>query len=246
MHCFTRFILIIFTVIPLLPTCLADTAKPNQKNFSGIIDSLATQQDSTENRRFYIGFGVSGANFTLKNKYIDNGVTSFLGTSGFNSVGGELLLGYGKRLKQSYYLGGELSYNYQPIGGGKAKNDPDSDWLDTVHNYHTFAAVAKGGYFILPKALLYLSMGADYSKFESKVHDDSNGTYNLSNWGIGFQPGLGAALQISDSITVNMHYAYTFYPEFSDDFQESDHTIDTFKLKPTANKFGLDILYYFN
>ncbi len=186
-----------------------------------------------------------------------------LGKGGFNA---NIFVGYGKTLKRSYYLGGELFGNYfTPKATGsyteKTIYGTEHKTYDSVENRYSFGGDLRAGYLVSPRTMLYILFGLDYAKF--KVNSETNtlldpNTFainnNFSKWKLGYMPGVGIETGLTDHLSIRAQGTYTYFPSFSHsntkDFVNPDGktvylTTDT-KVKPSRWLFTVMLSYLFN
>jgi opacity protein-like surface antigen len=159
----------------------------------------------------------------------------------------DLFAGFGDILGSSFYLGGELGARY-------ARVDKNSDEIGSlvIPSQQNAASIASSvnvtsnfsylgdlrlGYLFSPKFMLYVLVGAEYTKFDCKVQHLLTQDYSFSlaqnsftvpsqqssnsfNKGaFAFMPGLGFEAMITNKLSLRIQGTYANYGGFSHDSQ---------------------------
>ncbi|MDF2867543.1 MAG: hypothetical protein K0S11_1013 [Gammaproteobacteria bacterium] len=173
----------------------------------------------------YAGAGVKYTNsadkFNIKGD--KKSTTVFAENPGF---AGNLFLGYGRVLTNSFYLGGEaygdLGYREQAVD---AKLENESDL--TIKTKYQLGLMAKLGYVVTPQTLVYAGLGAENAKFDLA-------TEKYNKWA--FAPSVGMDLALNSNLQVGARYTYANY---------RDIELGNATYKPARNTFGLNVTYRF-
>ena len=253
--------------------------KPNRGLFSADLSYLFTPGDAVNNPHqntktpYFTGLylGVGGGVASLYNK-LDSSYDvydssnakipmSLNGNFAKHGLNANVLLGYGKILKDYYYLGSELFANYF---NAKTKysyyREQNKESINgQIKNPYSFGIDIRGGYLILPRVMLYALLGTDYSKFAIKSNGSIKKKYNLwkgsvqdnfnkYRWGI--MPGVGVEVSLCDHLSMRAQYTYTFYQSFSHTatgIDENGNTQSlTTKVRPDRSAFTIDFSYLWN
>jgi len=172
----------------------------------------------------YAGAGVKYTNSADKlNIKTDNlNVTVFAENPGF---AGNLFLGYGRVLTNSFYLGGEaygdVGYRKQAVSA--KRNNADL----TIKTKYQLGLMAKLGYVVTPQTLVYAGLGAENAKFDLA-------TEKYNKWA--FAPSVGMDLALNSNLQVGARYTYANY---------RDIELGNATYKPARNTFGLNVTYRF-
>lgn len=230
------------------------TAKPFFDGFylgigGGVVSSTA-DVDGTVN-----GY----VNMPLGSEYIKfNGSHSTdFGKHGLNA---NIFVGFGKTLKSSFYLGGELygnyftphiksSYNYT-VENVSTNNQYPANGDTKIKSPYSYGGDLRVGYLFTPKTMIYVLFGLDYAKFDVEnkmtagaILDSNNYVPSISDkfskYLLGYMPGIGIETALAKHLSFRAQYTYTFYPSFNHDIsKKGNFPISNTDLKYT---YGIDM-----
>lgn len=191
-------------------------------------------------------------NGDFKPKVIEGtSTTSFDYDLNDRGVGLGAVFGYGKVFGW-FYLGGELLFDYVPIDTTSNIKDSStgSEKDGTVKTSYDIGLDFKLGGLLSDRVLLYLLLGADFSKFEITSMEAPDFTSSkLSKTVSGIMPGIGLDVALSNSFVMSIQYRNTWYSTINDNFTvatrpgapEIDNAYDL-----TRGMFTLGLEYHFN
>jgi opacity protein-like surface antigen len=190
---------------------------------------------------------------------------------GDTTAGGGIFVGYGKVLNNSkFYLGGEAYARYAHNVSNTSTTEDSLFEIDrtqptpiddistgTVDLYSSvdvksdwsYGAALKLGYLVTPKTMIYLLLGAEYSKFKVDVNHtgiepfiitdpsldldmrDITDSYSYEENKVAFVPGIGIETMLTDKLSLKAEYTYADYGDLDtqhhDATYESSTTVDS-------------------
>lgn len=237
----SRFSAIILTSSLLL----ASTMSYAYKNYKGedykgevVVRPLSTCCLMKElNDGIYIGLGLGYDSYRIRQNLgvtdIDGGLDQANPAIGARGVLGSVFAGYGQYFNW-FYIAGEIFTNYSGAATSYSLN-----------SYHSnFSARGSYGLGILPglrlsvASLLYARLGFIRTSFQAQENGFSGPALNTTNWGNGFNYGLGMETVIYDKFSLRGEYTYTSYSSFSS-------AVGT-KFSPTNTEFVMGLIYHFD
>jgi opacity protein-like surface antigen len=197
-----------------------------------------------------------------------------MGKYGFN---GNIFVGYGKTFESSpsYYLGGELFGNYfSPKLKGSSYSSGttmyDSSYTMSINtevkNTYSIGGDIRAGYLVMPRTMIYALFGLDYARFKVKSEFVFNPSYigapgpaqvnnDFSKLKLGYMPGIGMEMVLTDHFSLRAQYTYAFYSSLSNTVTKvipqpvgggvGHATLNT-KIKPSRGLFTVKLSYLFN
>lgn len=174
-------------------------------------------------RKLYVGNTVSSTDYNA---------TSIYGTLG---------LGYGRKIGESFYLGGLID------GSASAAESENEVMLAKSSHYFDLKQTFSGGIYVLPgwfivkNILLYGKIGAVGSQF--RVETDAPTIFNDDSFDkIIFGLGLGAGVRVYFNTNYSVSAEYNF-----SDYSSVDHYYDGVKntYSPKDNRINLSFAYHF-
>jgi len=158
-----------------------------------------------------------------------------------------VFLGYGARVKDKFYLGGEIGTlltksKFLIDRPGALYSEQFVDHL-SIQNYLSTDLIP--GYQVNDKTLIYGRIGASYSRLElfqpspaaniPVISDEQNK--------IGRRLGIGIDYSLNQNFSLGADYIYTYYPAFS--YTAMPYNVN-FNFQPNTNQFGVHLKYKFN
>ncbi len=155
-----------------------------------------------------IGFGKTSADSNYEPG--TSGNTAFSSSNSMSGLNGGIFAGYGKIIKDKFWLGGELSYSRSSAD----YNASNSGVAITLEQSQTFEASIRPGYLVQDDTLLYGRLGFVKTKFDATATDGTN-SFSGSETLNGFRLGLGAEKIVKDNISLRLDGSYTNYEDYS-------------------------------
>jgi opacity protein-like surface antigen len=195
--------------------------------------------------------------------FVSSDETSVNSDIGDTAFGGGLFVGYGKVLNNSkFYVGGEAYARYAHdtthttttqnelfyVGGEDVdpENAPTasadmSSSIDVKSDW-SYGAALKLGYVVTPKTMIYVLLGAEYSKFKvdaSHSLDDATefpttdvdfggltDSYSYDENKVAFVPGVGIETMLTDKLSLKAEYTYADYGSIVSKTHEGSYEVD--------------------
>jgi len=195
---------------------------------------------------FYVGAGLNAIDLNDKMTITSPNTPSSTYQGGQHNVGGTLFAGYGIPIQQ-FYLGAELFYRYAPTNDKSQTitfTSGSSNSFDKVKTDRDGGLAIKAGYRVAPNTLLYLLLGAEYSRIKVTNQSTDSSAHNnaFSKNKLGFMPGIGIATFLTNHLLLNLQYTYTSYSSFS--YTPADNSSTT-KIEPKRNIVTIGLAYQF-
>jgi len=180
---------------------------------------------------------------------------------GKHGLNANIFVGFGKTLKSSFYLGGELygnyftprikgSYDYMVKNGMTVDNQYPASGSAKIKSPYSYGGDLRIGYLFTPKTMIYVLFGLDYAKFDVEnemaagaVIGGNNFVTNISDkfskYLLGYMPGIGIETALAKHLSFRAQYTYTFYPSFSHDATKDGIFIDQKFERPFPYKIDM-------
>lgn len=178
----------------------------------------------------YVG-GSLDANYSLFKDETNNAFVNSTGNFGKVAPGATLFAGYGKLVKEKFYLGGEVfgSVTHSDLDGLEGVRHVSFD------THSSFGASLIPGVMLSDSTMAYARLGVVKTKFE--VTDTINNTSDSTKETVsGGQAGVGLQTQLTSKLDLRGEYDFTKYNSFDTDNNTS-------KISPTSGQMKLGLVY---
>jgi opacity protein-like surface antigen len=188
------------------------------------------------------------------------------GDLGDNALNFGLFGGYGKVLNTDWYLGGELFARYakanSSLEGGEGFSvtnqqiSPISGPIKVeLNSDYSYGGLVRGGYLITPRTMFYVLAGLEYTKFDVKINNTPQASFDLTPYShsfskgeFAFMPGVGLETMLNNNWLLRLQYTYAVYPSFSDShsykYEDTFYTAKSAtKVDPSRGLFNIELGY---
>jgi len=215
---------------------------------AALTTTLSAETCATSFSGFYAGLQ-AGMNTAIGKVKDDEGNTRYKQIFGSQSFIGGLFAGYGMGVGSCAYVGGEVYGNF--ADNNIKVMDKDTHTL-AIKNNTNFGAKVRLGYTVSPQAMIFLGLGAEYSKWTAK-YDIIGGVraagvdaqYKKTVASFVFAPSVGMEMFMTKNIFVRGEYTYAIGSKVKMEVKDRAGDEGTFKSNVNQHRFTLGLGYKF-
>ncbi len=203
-----------------------------------ILEFISTSALASSYDKFYVAVDAGIFQADFNNKYIDR--TDVIPQNieqpsiqyGYTSG---IALGYSRLMSQNYFIGGQLSANFDGNNASFQSGASNTSFSDQINMSHHFDLTFVPGLVLSNSIATYLKLGISYALLEDEINSPAgfNSTimthYHSNENAIGFAAGLGIAKSLTDHISLfteaNYHdYGTIDYADFQNFMTTYSHS----------------------
>jgi len=173
-----------------------------------------------------VGMGIAGGSFSLKNNAAGGATSEFKGGALPSFIAG---LGGGYMVTMNrFLLGLDVGLLYNSLNNEDFSNQvPGTSLNSKLKNNFLYQVAARFGFELCNKTVPFITLGLSGGNYKLSIKNDSAANNygiaagekkTISKKTIGFMPGLGLLVPVTDSLLASFEYNVTFNKKFSKNF----------------------------